>query len=76
MNMKELKARLKKEGFNENVYSFGESLPSYEGLILKHSNSRWRIQHFERGVQRELESYLDERQACKRMYELLLNNFR
>ena len=76
MTAQELKIRLKLEGFRSDVYSINGPLPSYEGLILETSNGQWKIEHFERGVRRELESFASEQQACDRMYELLTEHFR
>lgn len=76
MNVTELKDRLVSEGFSPHVYSANSPLPTYEGLILEQSGDRWRIEHFERGVRRELESFANEGQACERMYELLVKHFR
>lgn len=76
MNKTELKARLVKEGFSANAYSIDGPLPSYEGLILETSGAGWRIEHFERGIRRELDSFTSEQQACDRMYELLVRHFR
>lgn len=77
MNTKELKMRLAKEGFRPNLYSIDDSpLPGYEGLILERSAERWKIDHFERGMRRELESFSSEEKACQRMYELLQKHFR
>jgi hypothetical protein len=77
MNTVELKMRLAKEGFKPNTYSMdGSPLPGYEGLILERSGERWKIDHFERGMRRELESFASEEEACQRMYELLLKHFK
>lgn len=76
MNKAELKARLIKEGFSASSYSIEGPLPSYEGLILETTGARWRIEHFERGIRRELDSFASEQQACDRMYELLVRHFR
>ena len=76
MNKTELKARLVKEGFDANAYCIDGPLPSYEGLILETAGAKWRIDHFERGIRRELESFASEQQACDRMYELLARHFR
>jgi hypothetical protein len=76
MTVSDLKARLVREGFRPDVYSINGQLPSYEGLILEGSGIRWKIDHFERGVRRELESLTSEEAACDRMYELLCKHFR
>jgi hypothetical protein len=72
----DLKQRLAAEGFRSDVYCIDGPLPSYEGLILEKSGTMWRIEHFERGVRRELESFGTEERACERMYELLVEHFR
>lgn len=76
MNTSQLKARLQKEGFRPGTYSIGGPLPAHEGLILTNVGHKWKIEHFERGVRRELESFTDEDEACGRMYELLQEHFR
>lgn len=76
MNTTQLKARLASEGFKESAYGIDGSLPAFEGLILEQRGARWRIEHFERGIRRELESFASESQACERMYELLARHFR
>jgi hypothetical protein len=76
MNTRELKARLVREGFRSDVYSIDGPLPSYEGLILEASHGQWQIEHFERGVRRELERLASEEEACDRMYALLMEHFR
>ncbi|HYQ28862.1 MAG TPA: hypothetical protein VER04_16635 [Polyangiaceae bacterium] len=76
MKVQELKSRLKLEGFSSDLYSINNGpLPSYEGLILSRSNGQWKIEHFERGIRRELETFASEEQACDRMYELLMEHF-
>ena len=76
MRAEELKQRLLLEGFRPSVFSIDGPLPAYEGLILEKTDTTWRIDHFERGVRRELESFNTEEQACERMYELLAAHFR
>lgn len=76
MTVVELKARLVSEGLDPRVYSIGGSLPNYEGLVLEESGGRWKIEHFERGIRRDLESFTGEEEACQRMYELLTKHFR
>lgn len=76
MTAQDLKRRLVREGFRSDVYSIGGPPPSYEGLILERKGPRWTIEHFERGVRRELESFGTEEQACERMYQLLAEHFR
>jgi hypothetical protein len=76
MTTAELKSKLASTGFKSNVYSIdGSPLPAYEGLILERSGERWKIDHFERGMRRELESFANESEACQRMYELLQEHF-
>jgi hypothetical protein len=75
VNVPELKIRLREEGLSPDVYSINGPLPVYEGLLLEESAGKWRILHFERGMRREMESYAEEEQACKRMYELLMEYF-
>lgn len=76
MNSAELQVRLRAAGIRPESYSIGGPLPTYEGLILEHSDGAWRIEHFERGMREELESFSSEEQACERMYELLLRHFK
>lgn len=76
MRAEELKQRLAAERFRSDVYSIDGPLPSYEGLILEKKGTRWKIDHFERGLRRELESFDTEEQACEKMYELLVKHFR
>jgi hypothetical protein len=76
MKATELKRRLAAEGFRKDVYGIDGSLPSYEGLILERTETGWKIDHFERGMRRELEAFSTEEQACQRMYELLIEHFR
>jgi hypothetical protein len=76
VNTSQLQARLRKEGFRPGTYSIGGALPVHEGLILTNVGQEWKIEHFERGVRRELESFTDEDEACRRMYELLQEHFR
>ena len=76
MNVSQLKARLQQEGFSQNTYSIDGPLPPHEGLILTNVGKTWKIEHFERGVRRELESFNNEEEACARLYELLTTHFR
>lgn len=76
MDTEGLRCRLVEEGFPPDLYGLDGSLPSYGGLILERSAGMWRIEHFERGMRRELESFSVEDQACRRMYELLVEHFR
>jgi len=76
MTVAELKVRLRNEGISPDAYSIGGPLPKYEGLILEVSNDRWKIEHFERGIRRELETFSSEEKACERMYDLLMKHFR
>ena len=77
MKLHELELRLGKEDFNSDVYSIGgSSLPSYEGLVLQRSGGKWKIEHFERGVRRELGAFDGEEEACERMYELMTEHFK
>jgi hypothetical protein len=75
MNTSELKTRLQQERFRPDVYSIGGPLPAHEGLILRKVGNTWKIEHFERGIRRELESITTEDAACARMYELLKSHF-
>jgi hypothetical protein len=75
MNRIELKAKLESEGVNPTSYSIDGRLPPYEGLILEYSGGMWRIEHFERGMRRELESFVSEHQACDTMYALIHRHF-
>jgi hypothetical protein len=75
VNTAQLQTRLRKEGFNPVNYSIEGPPPPYEGLILSRAGNVWKIEHFERGVRRELESIANEDQACERMYELLKQHF-
>ena len=76
MNTAQLKERLTREGFKPNTYSIGGPLPPYAGLILEKSGTLWEIDYFERGMRRRMASFVDEEQACERMYELLMEHFR
>lgn len=76
MTLQELKARLMKEAFRPGVYSIEGPLPAYEGLVLTKEGSQWKIEHYERGIRSELESFMSEERACDRMYELLAKHFR
>jgi hypothetical protein len=76
MNTTQLKARLISEGFKADVYGIEGSLPAFEGLVLEKHGARWKIEHFERGIRRELDSFTSESEACDRMYELLTKHFR
>ena len=75
MTRDELEARLVAEGFRTDVYGLDGSPPTYEGLSLARSGSRWAIDFVERGARRELESLDDEQRACDRMYELLCKHY-
>jgi hypothetical protein len=72
----ELKRRLANEGFRPDVYGIDGSVPTYEGLVLERRGAQWTIEHFERGIRRELESFAGEEEACERMYQLLTEYFR
>jgi hypothetical protein len=76
MNVAALRERLIREGFRQDVYSLDGSPPAYEGLILTNEGGRWRIEHCERGMRRELAVLEGEEEACERMYELLNAHFR
>lgn len=76
MNKDELKARLKAEGFDQRSYSIDGPLPPFEGIVLGHIDGQWRIEHFERGMRRELACFEREDEACTHMYDLLLKHFR
>lgn len=76
MNTTQLKTRLASEGFDSNAYGIDGSLPGFEGLVLERCGARRKIEHCERGIRRELESFASEAQACDRMYELLMKHFR
>ena len=72
----ELKARLVTEGFEPSSYSIDGPLPQFEGLVLEHTGKQWTIEHFERGMRRELARFDREEEACAHMYGLLLKHFR
>lgn len=76
MTIPELRRRLQNEGFRPDVYSIESPLPPHEGLILERVDAAWKIDHFERGVRRELHRFTSEDEACDRMYELLAAHFR
>lgn len=76
MNVLELKALLVAEGFDPAVYSINGSLPEYEGLILRRMGADWVIEHYERGVRRQLEVLTSEDEACRKMHTLLSKHFR
>lgn len=76
MTLVELKERLQREGFRSEVYSLDGELPAFEGLVLKMRAGRWTIEHCERGMCRELETFGSEETACNHMYELLAAHFR
>lgn len=76
MNVTELKALLEAECFDPGIYSIDGPLPEYEGLILRRVEMAWVIEHFERGMRRQLDSFASEHEACHRMHELLSKHFR
>jgi len=76
MNVAELRERLLREGFRRDVFSLDGTCPAFEGLVLNNDSGRWRIDHCERGMRREVALLDSEEEACERMYELLVAHFR
>jgi hypothetical protein len=75
LNLADLKSRLVQEGFSSDVYCIGGQLPPYEGLVLEKISGAWKIDHYERGLRRELAPFSSEDEACKRMHELLVRYY-
>ncbi len=76
MNKSDLTAKLTADGFEPGSYSIDGPSPHFEGLVLEHNGGQWTIEHFERGMRRELARFDREEEACAHMYGLLLKHFR
>ena len=69
MTLDELRAQLLGEGFHPDGFALGDDTPHYEGLCLKEEHGVWKIEFFERGSYRHVETHLDEPAACASFLE-------
>lgn len=74
MNRTQLKQQLEKENVRPEAYSLSGEALTYEGLVLRQDQGRWRIDHYERGTWSSVAVFGSEQEACEHLYVLLLRD--
>ena len=75
MNRHELAERLTAELFDPNTFSLHGTFPSYEGIVLRYEEPKWKIIYSELGAERLLNEADSEARACELVYEMLKKYF-